>query len=378
MATIKPFSAICPLEKPLELAKVKLSLEPKGAALDQDVYQECREFLAHLVQAGRYGADGPALYLYRYEPMIGKPSTGTWALTSAEDFKTGKIVPHENTLAEVAQRIYDYRGAVGLEGSAVLIAYPEDFALSELIKFGQASGSERRFAYGEGVHRIWTINAGELVSRFQHALAHLSRFYIADGHHRASAAVRLHSQSPQWVSSLYMAFDQLKFCAFHRLVEAKDVDRNALVKKISEHYLMSYIPSNSPYRPACKGGMGMFFSGIWYRLDPRPAEKGCFDLPDAKLLQDRILGPVFGILEPERDERLHYFDDDQGWDLLLGALAKDQDLIAFTLFAMRASELMGSADMGMALPPKSSCILPKAPFGILMHDIREEERGWGV
>ena len=377
MATIKPFSAIRPLANPLELGLIKFRLEPKGTALEHYPYAECREFLAHLLEADRYGYDGPAIYIYGYEPKLGRPSLGVWALTSAEDFKIGKIVPHENTLGAVVEQIFDYRQQVGLEGSAVLLAYPGDYALSELINLVLSSSDARSFVYGEGVHRIWTIGREHMIEKFQAALAGLSSCYIADGHHRAKAAIRLHSEIPQWVSSLFMSFDQLSFGAFHRLIDGNDVDRSALTKLISSYYFMSFIPSNRPYLPDRKGRMGMFFSGIWYQLDPRPEGDGLFELPDAKVLQDRILAPGFGIVEPERDARLRYFDNDGGWNLLLGELAKDTSLIAFTLFPMGSDELMGCADMGMALPPKSSCILPKAPFGVLMHDIVKEEKGNG-
>ncbi len=377
MATIEPFSAIMPFEKPLELELVKFRLEPKGTALNPYGYGECREFLAQLLESERYVQEEPAVYLYGYEPKIGKPSIGVWTLTSAEDFSSGKILPHEQTLAETKQQMYGYRKEVGLEGSAILLAYPGDYALSELINLVLSSSEGRSFAYGDGVHRIWTITRIPMIEKFQSALAGLSKCYIADGHHRAKAAIKLHAERPQWLSSLYMSFDQLTFSAFHRLVEVLDRDRSALTKKIAEYYFMSFIPSNRPYRPDRKGRMGMFFSGVWYQLDPRPEGRELFDLPDAKLLQDRILGPAFGIIEPERDARLRYFDDDGGWNLLLGELAKDNSLIAFTLFAMSSDELMGCADMGMVLPPKSSCILPKAPFGMLMRDGKPDNASWG-
>lgn len=83
--------------------------------------------------------------------------------------------------------------------------------------------------------------------------------------------------------------------------------------------------------------------------------------------------PLLQPVEPGSNQRLEYIDDDQGWALLHSKLAKNENLIAFTLYAMSSTELMACADQWLMLPLKSSCILPKATFGLLMHDLDLEK-----
>ncbi|RYG54886.1 MAG: DUF1015 family protein, partial [Chitinophagaceae bacterium] len=180
-------------------------------------------------------------------------------------------------------------------------------------------------------------------------------------------------ERPQWLSSLYLSMEQLRFSAVHRLVQGNQVDRTLLMRCITSYYYLTYIPSNRPYRPEARGQIGLFFSGIWYKLEPIPYERELLERPECVLLQQRILSPAFGIVEPADDQRLRYFGN-AAWEDLLSELSKDPCLIAFTLFPMDSAELIRSAKLGMDLPVHSLGISPKSPFGILMHELSNDSQ----
>jgi uncharacterized protein (DUF1015 family) len=375
MATIKPFSAIRPVALPLELEVLKHRLEPHWHGLGSPSYADCRDFLTSMLDSESYAQEEEAIYIYGYETASGQSRIGVWALSSLEDHVAGKIVPHEDTLTSVEEQIYRYRREVGLEGSAVVLCYPASAAIDQLIDISRGDTLERRFRYGELVHRLWVVTHPYQVDGFKRAFASLSRVYVADGHHRLAAAARMHKGSAQWISSLYFSFEQVDISAFHRLVRAADVNRHQFTRGLAQYYRLGNVPYNQPYRPSEKGKMGLFFSGIWYELSTRAEVQELFDLPDAKLLQERIFSRVLGITDPASDARLEYYNNVSGWEQLLLEINKDSSVIVFTLYPMKASELMDVADLGFPLPPKSTFISPKAPFGVLMRDGKNESSG---
>lgn len=372
MATIKAFSAIRARMQHPELGVMKARLEPKED-LGASAFTQPREFLNNLIQEDIYRVDVSSIYIYSHEPKGAKASVGVWALSSVSDFSAGRILPHEQTLAEVEDQLLAYRKKVGMEGSPVLLTYAANKEISKLIEKVCDQGDGQAYWYEDVMHMLWRIEDQLMIESFQQAFKKLKRCYIADGHHRAAAAVRLGGEANAWLSSLYLPIEHLQFATFHRLIDPGEIDRGDLLQEIAKGYYMSYIPNNKPYRPDRKGRMGMFFSGIWYQLDPKSANTGFASLADVQALQELILAPGFGILQPGSDERLTYFDDHQGWTLLLSKLAKKESLIAFTLFSISPRELMDYADQGLILPPKSSCILPKAPFGLLIQDLNLEQ-----
>ena len=85
-------------------------------------------------------------------------------------------------------------------------------------------------------------------------------------------------------------------------------------------------------------------------------------------LQDRVLGPVFGILKPRTDKRLQCVTDDQ----LASWTAKEGDL-AFVLPPLDFEGLKSVADAGRHMPPKSTWIAPKLRSGLALFDFGPAE-----
>ena len=85
-------------------------------------------------------------------------------------------------------------------------------------------------------------------------------------------------------------------------------------------------------------------------------------------LQDRVLGPVFGIDEPRTDKRLRCVTDDQ----LASWTAKEGDL-AFVLPPLDFEGLKSVADAGRHMPPKSTWVAPKLRSGLALFDFGPAE-----
>ena len=99
-------------------------------------------------------------------------------------------------------------------------------------------------------------------------------------------------------------------------------------------------------------------------------QKDAYPLPDASLLQEMVFKPFFNIEQPETDERLVPVGGAGAMLELEQLLTENPYAIAFTVAAMNADQLFDIAQQGIMLPPKSTWIEPKIPFGLLLRQLK--------
>ena len=82
------------------------------------------------------------------------------------------------------------------------------------------------------------------------------------------------------------------------------------------------------------------------------------------LLQDNLIAPILGIVDPRRDDRIDF----------VGAFAADGDARWMPATCAlpsrcptRMDELMAVADAGEVMPPKSTWFEPKLADGLVSH-----------
>ena len=133
-------------------------------------------------------------------------------------------------------------------------------------------------------------------------------------------------------------------------------------------------PLDEPVRPDEKGVFGMYAKGSWRRLvwlgDERTDADPVASL-DASRLQDRVLGPVLGIGDPRCDPRISFVGGNAGPDEL-ERRAGDAG-VAFSLCATSVADLMGVADAGLLMPPKSTWFEPKLRSGLFIRKIADKK-----
>ena len=89
---------------------------------------------------------------------------------------------------------------------------------------------------------------------------------------------------------------------------------------------------------------------------------------DVSILQDRLLGPVLGILDPKTDKRIDFVGGIRGLGELERRVNTDMKL-AISMFPTSMQELLSVADAGLLMPPKSTWFEPKLRSGLAIHKI---------
>ena len=124
--------------------------------------------------------------------------------------------------------------------------------------------------------------------------------------------------------------------------------------------------------PVKKGDVSVYIGSKWYTLSFN--DELMVDDPveglDVSILQNNVLKPVFGIIDPKTDKRIDFVGGIRGTKELERRVNSDCK-IAFAMYPTSIQELFDVADAGLLMPPKSTWFEPKLRSGLFIHEIEK-------
>jgi uncharacterized protein (DUF1015 family) len=347
-----------PLKTLLETGARQRPETPEG---QEQAYRDIRDTLQSLLDDGRlYREQTPGIYVYEVRHAKYR-QTGIWVQTALSDYTGGRIRVHELTFADSVRRIRNYRENTALEGSPILLTYAPQVAINRLIAAVKAGQQDVSYGNRQGIHRLWKINDLSMQRNLIRAFAAIPSVYLADGHHRLEAAS---SSGFDHISSLYMAADQLRIEPYDRIVlPGEPVRKSALFGYLLKYFNLREATGNFAVRPAIPGNFGMQIDNQWFHMHVKEETLR----PDAMVLQEQLLASFFGIADPRTDTRLQCAGGEKALEELGALVQAHPAAIAFTLCPLTVAQLIAVADAGLVLPPKSTWIVPKVPYGLLIN-----------
>lgn len=357
------------------------TLLPEGTdSASPQVYRKARETLDEMLRSEILIQDSsPCFYVYSLT-WNGHTQTGLVGCASVDDYCSGLIRRHENTLeAKEQDRICHVNACSAHTGPIFLACRPQEKLRRLLTEI--ASGSPLYdFTCEDGVrHQVWKTDTKAQIDAITTLVSAIPSFYIADGHHRAASAVKaglerrksdpFYSGTEEYNYFLSVLFpsDELTILDYNRVITDKNGYTTAeFLDKIKDRFTADCV--RMPYHPRQKGEFGLYCDKTWYRI--RAKDSSCSDNPvdqlDVSLLQSCILAPVLGIQNPKTDPRIHFVGGIRGLHTL-ERMADSTDGIAFTMYPTSMDELLAVADAGMLMPPKSTWFEPKLRSGLFIH-----------
>ncbi len=332
-----------------------------------EVYKKAAENFSRLIENGSLLREAkPSIYLVRM--IEGKHrQRGFAALADFGDYASGQLRKHEFTRPDKEDDRVTLIRHLGALTGPVLAAYPDLPELTaqmdeiELTVKPLAEVTDER-----GVkHTVWRCpDAAEIVRLF----TQVSRSYIADGHHRAAAAVRLAKEKPGplGILTVYFPASELRVLPYHRLVLKLDPFTPATFLEEAKKVFQVTPSSSAP--PDETGKIGLFLQGKWFQLAWKadPSSDPVAKL-DASALQDRLLGPILQVKDPRTDARLDFVGGIHGTKGLEDRVNSGQAAAAFSLPAVSLSQILAVADADQIMPPKSTWFEPKLRSGFYIH-----------
>jgi uncharacterized protein (DUF1015 family) len=363
----------------LHVTRSEIDLPPGTDPYSAQVYTKARENFETLTAAAPLVLDEtPALYLYRLR-MGSHEQTGVAGCFSVDEYESDVVKKHERTRRDKeddrTRHIVELRAQTGVvflthRRTADLDAASAAVTAGEPLYDFTAPGGIRHTVWRAGVEPTRAIVAG---------FAALPALYIADGHHRAASAARARAEArsraggvaDQGGANTFIAVSfpdsQVQILPYNRVVKDLAGETPA---RLLDAIRRSFPVTDGPPSPRRKGEVGMYLDGRWHAIDVSravPADATRASSLDVALLQQHVLEPLLKIGDIRSDKRIDFVGGARGAQALEAAVAGGSAAVAFSMFPVTVDDLMGIADTGGIMPPKSTWFEPKLRDGLLVH-----------
>ncbi len=326
----------------------------------------------------------PSYYVYKIVDRDNQVFNGILAAACAIDYENDIIKKHEDTIEHREIIFKDYLKTVGFNAEPVLLTYPDNDVIDEIIKDVQKERAEFEFTTTyRDTHYLWKVDEIKLVEKIGKEFEQMNTVYIADGHHRSASSYLLYqdlkannpnhdgTEHYNFFMSYLLPESDLKIHAFNRIIK----DLNGLTKEeFLIHLDTLYRIENrrkTPYNPSKKHHFSMYLDGEFYSLYLRKTGyyiETSLDALDAQILYTTILQPILGIKDLRNDHRISYINGKK--DIINMKDSVDSGLFAvgFGMVPVNMEEMKQISDDGLKMPPKSTFIEPKLRSGITIYE----------
>ena len=366
----------------LHISKPEIGLPVGTSPYASEVYAKAAENLSLMSSAGILVRDAVRCY-YVYRLIMGTHTQlGLVAAASIADYDANRIRKHEFTQPDKENDRVRQIEALNAQTGPVMLAYPHAQEADDLLARASAGAPDTDATADDGVrHALWVVRDAAIAAQLTRTFDALPALYIADGHHRSAAASRVaaarcaanprHTGEENYNTFLAVIFPhhQLQILAYNRVVaDLNGMDAETFLARVRKNFAVE--KSAAPVPPVKPAVFGLYLAGQWYRLalhrELIPVSDPIARL-DASLLSDHLLGPVLGITDLRRDQRVDYVGGSRGLPELEQRVNRGAMAAAFALYPTRMDDLMAVAEAGEVMPTKSTWFEPKLADGLVSH-----------
>ena len=320
------------------------------------------------------------LYIYR-QSKDGFIVSGFFAGVSVDDYLTGKIKKHEQTLTAREDIFTSYLDVVGFNAEPVLLTYEGQKSIQAILDTYLLTRPEYEFTTTDRItHEVWVLNptdAAFICSAFEKVPA----LYIADGHHRCASSARYTQQlrekgeSYPTAANFFLGYlvdeNDVQIAAFHRLLRSTNgLDLKGLIAILANEGSVETMAS--ALLPEKKHDIHIYMDSTWLKFRPNLHfinDQDPVEQLDAFILSDLILKPIFGITDLKTTEQLEFLPGIEPIEKIIEYVDAKKFEVAFLLHPARISDIKKVADAGMNMPPKSTWVEPKLRSGLTIYSL---------
>jgi len=362
---------------------------PELAPDDDRVYQRAHDNFKALVSDGRMKKDpAPAMYLYRVL-QDGETFLGLCCCLDVDDYRKNRIRRHEQTRYDKEEDRTRHIEAVKAHNGPVVLLYRNSGDIFSFIESLVTAKPDAEVTSDAGIiHQIFRITDRSVLDRLEGFFSTVPALYIADGHHRAKAALNVvdrriaagkpaGSEVSRFMGVMF-AHDRVKIHGYSRLLtDLGAYTPETFIARLKSCFtIRNYGPVdgngyNVPpkiHSPEKFHVFHMYLSGHWYELTlPVNSSASSLRSLDVTILQEQVLEPLLGITDPRGDARLQYLGGARPVSDLEKLVDNGTFQLAFAMQPIRVDTVLSIADANGVMPPKSTWFEPKLLSGLVVH-----------
>jgi uncharacterized protein (DUF1015 family) len=176
----------------LRVTKAEVDLPENVDHYSPAVYEKARQTLDTFVAQGWLSQDkAPCFYIYKQQ-MGGHTQIGLVAAAALDEYEQGIIKKHEHTRPDKELDRVNHIAATGAQTGPVFLTYRADRGIDDLIACCRQKQPLYDFTADDGIgHALYLVDGPADIAALEQAFRHIPALYIADGHHRSAAALRV-------------------------------------------------------------------------------------------------------------------------------------------------------------------------------------------
>ncbi len=367
----------------LRVTRSEIEFPADADPYSDKVYAHGADHLRRLISTGALVLEQQPIYMIYRQIMGSHTQYGIVGAASTAEYDSGVIKKHELTRPDKEDDRTRHINILGAQTGAVFLTYPAQAEIDSIVKEQTSRGADIDFTSEDGIqHTAWLVKDEAVIRSLEQAFAKVPALYVADGHHRSAAALRVAKErnaSPNDQAGVFLTVsfphDQVQILGYNRAIrDLNGLSAADLLDKVSEAAEVTDAPSS--HLPSKKGEATMYIDGKWHLVTWKPAIAGKGDAVaqlDVSVLQDNILAPVLGIGDPRTDKRIAFVGGIRGPEELERLVNSGKFAVAFALFPTSVEDLMEIADQGGLMPPKSTWFEPKLRDAMAVHLIQDQK-----
>lgn len=362
----------------LHISRAEIDLPAGTPPYSDEVYAQAAATF------GRFQAEGtfirepqPSLYVYRQQ-MGEHSQSGLVACCHIEDYEQNLIRQHEKTLQSKEEDRARHIRELNAQAGPIFIVYRDQSRIDQIVADLQKTTPLFDFTSPDGIrHSAWRIRDN---LEMESAFASVPRSYIADGHHRFAAAVKVgrerraanssHSGNEEynWVLAVFFPASQLRILSYNRIVrDLNNMQADEFINRVRSLFPLRETKEGMPAGP---GTVSMYVTGKWYELTLQHEQQaGKPKMLDVSVLQERLLAPVLGIDDPRTSKRIDFAGGIHSIREIAARVDSGRFAVAFSMYPVAIDDVIAYSDAGLIMPPKSTWFEPKLRSGLFVHTL---------
>ena len=294
--------------------------------------------------------------------------TGIIAAVSVEEYDSGIIKKHEYTRPEKEDDRTIHIQLTKANTGPVFLTFRNDGSFNNQVSGIINEDKDISFKADDGtLHSIWRIQDSNTINEISAYFKRVKSLYIADGHHRAASASRVHKEmTKNYFLATIFPHDEMQIMGYNRVVkDLCGLSDEQFINKLKEKFDIQKLSNKRG--PKERFSFTMLLGNHWYCLTAKKQiikEDSVLRL-DASILQNHILKPILKIEDPRTDKRIDFVGGIRGLEELERRCSSDAK-VAFVLYPVSIEDLFRVSDDNKVMPPKSTWFEPKLRSGLIV------------